>query len=145
VTAKASTTTRRLIGEVWHDERGASTTELVIVMPLLLSMVLLIAQWALWAHATHIAQAAASEALSAARVHGGTLAASQTRAQHVLDQLGRGPLTSPQVTVTRDAHRAAVTITGAATSVLPFLRLPVHAEATGPVEVFHAPAAGATP
>lgn len=130
-------------GRVWRDERGAATTELVIVMPLLLSMVLVIAQWALWAHATHIAQAAASEALSAARVHGGTVAGGQAQAQHVLDQLGRGPLTGPRVSVTRDANRAAVTITGTATSVLPFLRLPVHAEAAGPVEVFHAPAAGA--
>jgi Flp pilus assembly protein TadG len=145
VTARAAITTRRLIGGVWRDERGAATTELVIVMPLLLSMVLVIAQWALWAHATHIAQAAASEALSAARVHGGTVAAGQAQAQHVLSQLGRGPLTSPQVSVTRDAHRAAVTITGAATSVLPFLRLPVHAEVAGPVEVFHAPVAGVTP
>jgi Flp pilus assembly protein TadG len=145
VTARTAITTRRLIDRVWRDERGATTTELVIVMPLLLSMVLLIAQWALWAHATHIAQAAASEALSAARVHGGTVAAGQAQAQYVLDQLGRGPLTGPQVSVTRDAHRVAVTITGAATSVLPFLRLPVHAEAAGPVEVFHAPAAGATP
>ena len=47
--------------------------------------------------------------------------------------------------MTRDTNRAAVTITGTATSVLPFLRLPVHAEAAGPVEVFHAPAAGARP
>ncbi|MBV9162194.1 MAG: pilus assembly protein [Pseudonocardiales bacterium] len=122
---------------LWRDERGQTTTELVIIMPVLLSMVLLIAQWALWAHATHIAQAAASEALSAARVHGGTVAAGQTHAQHVLDQLGRGPLSAPQVSVTRDARRATVTITGTATSVLPFLHLPVHAEAAGPLEVFH--------
>lgn len=145
MTAKAATLTRRLIGGVWRDERGATTTELVIVMPVLLTMVMVIAQWTLWAHATHIAQAAASEALSAARVHGGTVAAGQAQAQHVLDQLGRGPLSGPQVSVTRDAHRAAVTITGTATSVLPFLRLPVHAEAAGPVEVFHSPAAGVTP
>ena len=81
---------------MWRDERGAVTAELVIVMPLLLTMVLVIAQWTLWAHATHIAQATASEALSAARVHGGTVAAGQAHAQHVLDQLGHGPLIGPE-------------------------------------------------
>ena len=49
--------------------------ELVIATPLLLLLVLLIAQFALYMHATHIAQAAASEALSEARVSGGTAAA----------------------------------------------------------------------
>src|SRR6266496_4198474 len=53
------------------DQRGASTVELVIATPVLLLLILLIAQFALYLHATHIAQAAASEALSAARVSGG--------------------------------------------------------------------------
>jgi hypothetical protein len=43
------------------------------------------------------------------------------------------------VAVTEDANTASVTITGTATAVVPFLTLPVHAEATGPREEFRAP------
>src|SRR4051794_21902947 len=58
---------RRLRGD-----RGAVTVELVIATPLLLLMLLAIVQFALWSHATHIAQAAASQGLAAARVQNGT-------------------------------------------------------------------------
>jgi Flp pilus assembly protein TadG len=124
-----------------HGDRGSVSAELVIATPLLLVLLLAIVQFALWSHATHIAQAAASQGLAAARMQDATATQGRAAARHLLDQLGRGPLSSPRVSVTRDAHRAAVTITGAATSVLPFLRLPVHAEASGPVERF-VPAGG---
>jgi hypothetical protein len=119
-----------------QDERGAGTVELVIAMPVLLLAILLIAQFALYLHATHIAQSAASHALSATRVHGGSAAAGDTAAQRVLSQLGSGPLREPSVTAHRGADHASVTITGTAISVLPFVTFTVHAEAVGPVEEF---------
>lgn len=120
----------------WRDERGQVTAELVIIMPLLMTLILVIAQVALWAQATHIAQAAASEALSATRVQGGTVQAGDAEAAQVLAQLGTATLRDPRVTVTRDAARASVTVHGSASAVVPFLQLPVHAEAAGPVEAF---------
>jgi hypothetical protein len=117
---------------------------MVIVMPALLTLILLIAQFALWAHATHIAQTAAAQALAAARVRGGAEADGQAEANQVLDQLGRGPLTHAHVSVRRDAYTASVRISGTATSVAPFLHLPVHAEATGPVERFRAHLGGSS-
>jgi hypothetical protein len=129
----------RRISAVWRDEAGSATVELVIVMPVLFTMIMLIGQWVLWAHATHIAQTAASEALSATRVYGGTPQAGQAEARGVLTELGQGPLARPDVAVTEDANTASVTITGTATAVVPFLTLPVHAEATGPREEFRAP------
>jgi len=108
----------------------------VIAMPLLILLILLIAQFALWEHATHIAQAAAARGLAAARASGGTAAAGTAEAQQVLAQLGQGPLRDPTVSVTRDGQHAAVRVSGTATAVLPFLRLRAHGEATGPVEVF---------
>ena len=119
-----------------RGDRGSVSAELVIATPLLLVLLLTIVQFALWSHATHIAQAAASQGLAAARMQDATAVAGRAAARQLLEQLGRGPLSSPQVSVTRDARRAAVTITGGATSVLPLLRLPVHAEASGPVERF---------
>lgn len=117
-------------------DRGAVSAELVIATPLLLLMLLAIVQFALWSHATHIAQAAASQGLAAERAQGGTAAAGSASAQQMLDQLARGPLTGASVNSDRTATSASVRISGTATSVIPFLSLPVHAEAVGPVERF---------
>ncbi|MGW5053957.1 TadE/TadG family type IV pilus assembly protein [Actinokineospora sp. NPDC004072] len=117
-------------------DRGAVSAELVIATPLLLLMLLAIVQFALWSHATHIAQAAASQGLAAARSQTGTAADGTSTAQQLLDQLASGPLTASAVTSGRTAASAWVRVSGTATSVVPFLRLPVHAEAGGPVERF---------
>ena len=128
-------TTRRRLRD---DERGAGTAELVIAAPLLLLLILTIAQFALYMHATHIAQAAASEALSTARVSRGTAAAGTVEGNRILTQLGDGPLRGTQVDVKRDDSQASVRITGNVTNVLPFMTFTVHAEAVGPVERFRA-------
>ncbi|MEX3104924.1 MULTISPECIES: TadE/TadG family type IV pilus assembly protein [unclassified Streptomyces] len=122
---------RRLRGD-----RGAVTTELVIVMPLLLTLVMLLAQATVWWHAVHIAQTAATQALAATRVQDGTTASGRHEARRVLGQLGPGPLHDVRIAVTRTADRADVRITGTATSVVPFLHLPVDTRAAGPVERF---------
>jgi Flp pilus assembly protein TadG len=121
---------------VLRGDRGAVSAELVIATPLLLLILLAIVQFALWSHATHIAQAAASQGLAAARAQHGTAAAGTAGAQQVLDQLAQGPLTGTSVASERGAESASVRVSGTATSVVPFLSLPVHAEAAGPVERF---------
>jgi len=117
-----------------HDDRGAVSAELVIATPLLMLLLLAIVQFALWSHATHIAQAAASQGLAAARTQHGTATAGVTSAQQLLNQLADGPLTDPTVNADRTATTASVHIRGTATSVVPFLTLPVTANAAGPVE-----------
>lgn len=117
-------------------DRGSVSAELVIATPLLLLMLLAIVQFALWSHATHIAQAAASQGLAAARTQNGTAAAGMAGARQLLDQLAGSPLAGSTVTADRTATSASVRITGTATAVVPFLRLPIHAEAAGPVERF---------
>lgn len=119
-----------------REDRGSASAELVVAAPLLLLTLMAIVQFALWSHATHIAQAAASRGLATARVHDGTSTAGSEAAQRVLDQLAAGPLRNATVTSERSADRAAVAVRGVATPVLPFLSLPVHAEAAGPVERF---------
>ncbi|MEU6379276.1 TadE family protein [Streptomyces sp. NPDC046909] len=128
-----------------RDDSGAVTTEMVIIMPVLLTMVLLLAQATVWWHAVHIAQATSAHALAVTRVQDGTTAAGQDEAQRVLDQLGRGPLRASHVTVTRTADHAEVRVTGTATSVIPFLHLPVRSHASGPVEKFRPVAMQAGP
>jgi Flp pilus assembly protein TadG len=110
------------------------TVEFAIAAPLVLFLLMLIVQFALWAHATHIAQAAANAGVQATRVHGGSIAAGQAQTQAVLDQMSGSTLTDPTVTVTRTPTGATVTVEGAATAVLPGLSLPVHASVTAPRE-----------
>jgi Flp pilus assembly protein TadG len=122
----------------WRGDRGAGAVEMVIAVPLLMLLILLIVQFAIWVHASAVAQATAEEALAAARIQGGTAAAGQQRAVQVLGQIGSSVLVSPHVQVTRTAGSATVQITGTAEGVLPVpgLSLPVHITVTGPVERF---------
>lgn len=118
------------------DECGATTAELVLVTPLLLVLIMLIAQFALWLHATHIAQAAAAQALSVTRVQGGSVTNGKIQADQVLQQLGGGPLRNPHTEVSRDLTQASVHVEGTVTAVLPFLTLRATGDAVGPVERF---------
>ncbi|KAB8166551.1 pilus assembly protein TadE [Streptomyces sp. 3MP-14] len=109
-----------------------------------MTLILLVANVAVWGHAVHAAQAAASQGLAAARSHHGTAADGHRAARSVLDQLGNGPLRNATVTVERGTAQTEVWVDGNALSVLPFLELPVHAQAAGPTEEFQ-PAPEATP
>jgi Flp pilus assembly protein TadG len=119
-------------------DRGAGSAEIVVATPLLMLLILLVIQFGIWAHATHVAQATAEEALATARVQGGTAAAGQNRASQVLGQIGGPILASPHVTVTRTTTTVSVTITADAERVVPLpgLALPVTVTVTGPVERF---------
>jgi Flp pilus assembly protein TadG len=126
----------RGLRRLWTDERGGATAELVLATPLLLLLLMSIVQFALWLHATHIAQAAASEALSVTRVYGGSVARGKAEADQVLQQLGRGPLRNPTATVTRNPTQASVHVKGNVTALVPFLTLTATGDAVGPVERF---------
>jgi hypothetical protein len=83
-----------------------------------------------------IAQTAAAEGLSVTRVHTGTTTGGVARARDTIRQRSDGPLRDAAVPASRGDDTARVEVTGVAASVLPFLRLRVHAETTGPVERF---------
>lgn len=119
-----------------RDDRGSVTAELVVAVPLLLLMLMAIVQFAVWSHAVHIAQGASAQGLAVIRAQDGTVAAGTATAREVLDQLGTGPLVAAEVVSVREDGTARVTITGSASSVVPFLALPVRVESTGPIERF---------
>lgn len=125
----------RLLRRARRDD-GSATAELVIATPLLLLMLMAIVQFTVWSHATHVAQAAATEGLGAARAQPGDAAEGRRAATRLLVQLANGPLTGTTVVAVRDDTTATVTVTGTATPVIPFLTLPVRAMASGPVERF---------
>lgn len=121
-----------------RTEEGAATAELVLITPVLLLMLMLIIQFALWYHGSHVATAAAQEGARAARVEGGSGPAGASRAQRFLASLGREVVGEPQVTAARDGSRgvARVEIRGKAVPVVPGLRLPIRAVSEAPLERF---------
>jgi Flp pilus assembly protein TadG len=122
--------------QVAARDEGSVAAQVVIAAPLLMMLPLLIVQAALWAFATHAAQAAADQALDAARVTNATTTAGTTAAAQVLDQLATGPLSDRTVTVSKTATTVTVTVTGSVESILPGTHLSVSARASGPIEQF---------
>ncbi|WP_037913354.1 TadE/TadG family type IV pilus assembly protein [Actinacidiphila yeochonensis] len=117
-----------------RDDRGAATTQLVLVVPLVLLLTLLVVQFALAWHARHIAQYAAQRALAAARVEDGTAGDGRAQAWQSIDSLGPHILTRPAVTVDRNRTGTSVRVEGTVITVVPGVNLHVAGTASGPTE-----------
>ena len=119
-----------------RGDAGAATTELVILMPLMLLLVLVSVHLALWFHARHIVNAAAQEGARSARALDATDLDGKARADQILVDLGSKAVTDPSVTVARDATTVTVTVSGRSPGVVPGLGLEVQATSTSPIEQF---------
>ncbi|MDF5759051.1 TadE/TadG family type IV pilus assembly protein [Spongiactinospora sp. TRM90649] len=117
-----------------RGEQGSATLETALVYPVVLLLVLLAVNAALWFHARNIALSAAQEGLRSARVHGAALSAGQVAAERFIQQTAGSFLTSAQVRVQRRANTVEVAISGEAISLVPVLSLGVHQVARAPVE-----------
>jgi Flp pilus assembly protein TadG len=117
-----------------RDERGS--VELVVATPLLLVMILMVIQFAMYEHASQVAQATAAQALAATRTVDGTTATGQTEGQAVMASIGHGVLDNPQIEVSRTQTTAAVTVHGTTEGIVPLWHLSVSASSSGPVERF---------
>jgi Flp pilus assembly protein TadG len=119
-----------------RGEHGDATLSFVLVTPVVLVMIMACVYLAMWSNAQHVVTAAAQEGLSAARVENGTEQAGEDRANRFLDALAPARLVERSVSATRDTEEAQVQVSGMVESLVPGLRLRVHATATAPVEVF---------
>lgn len=108
----------------------------VLIFPALLFILMLIIQFALYAHAASVAEAAAQEAAAVARRADGSQAGGAATANTTLATLGPKMLTNRSVSVDRSATTATVTITGRVVSLVPGVSLQVRETAQGPVERF---------
>jgi Flp pilus assembly protein TadG len=109
---------------------------MVIVIPALMLILVVVVQFALWAHAAQSVQLAASEGDRAARVLGGSPAAGTAQAQAVLRQSGSDLASSQTSVVVLPGDEVRITVTGTALPLLPGLTLPVSAVLVGPVQEF---------
>ncbi|MDF1596209.1 MAG: TadE/TadG family type IV pilus assembly protein [Acidimicrobiia bacterium] len=115
-------------------EKGLTSTELAVLMPVLIALVLIPFQVTLWWHADQIADAAAREAVDAAQVATATEEDGTRAAEWFLDAAGN--ITDPEVTVTRTADTVSVEVTGRAPRLVPGFDWQVTARAAGPIERF---------
>ncbi len=119
---------------VRRDDRGTASVEVTLAMPLLGLLLLVVVQFAVWAHATHVAQAAANQGVQTARAHGSTVAAGIEDTNAILDQTAGSILVDRSVTANNTATTSTVTVDGKAAAVLPGLSLPIHVSVTAPRE-----------
>jgi hypothetical protein len=120
-----------------RPDRGSVTAETVIVVPLAFVVLMMVVQFGVWAHATHVAHAAATTGLATARADGQSAQAAHQDAAGLLNSLGgSGLLQQTTIVATRDAEHATVRVDGTAATVVPGLKLPVRVEVSGPVDRF---------
>lgn len=97
-----------------------------------LLLVMLVLHASLYWYGQVVATRAAHQGLEQARVLNGSAEEGEAIAGQLLDQTG--VVADPEVTASRTATQASVTVTGEALSMVPGVSLPVTATATGPVE-----------
>ncbi|WP_435107149.1 TadE/TadG family type IV pilus assembly protein [Nocardiopsis synnemataformans] len=114
------------------SDRGS--TELVVATPLMLLLLVLVVQVALWAHADHVAQTIAQHGHAATRGVEATEADGHTRATEVATQLSGDLLDGVDIEVERTATTATVRVQASVPTMIPGLDWPVNAEVSGPVE-----------
>jgi Flp pilus assembly protein TadG len=120
------------MAELGRDERGLTSTELAVLMPVVIALVLVPFQVGLWWHATQVAHAAAQEAVDTAQVADATEADGVAAATWFLNQTGN--LTQRNVSVTRTGDTVTAQVTGVAPRLLFYWG--VTATAVGVVEEF---------
>ena len=128
---------RRLLGA----ERGSSTIEAMLIVPVFFFGSLFVVQLAMGWLATNVAEAAARQGLHAATVYLGSDDAGREQAQGYLDAVAPHLLAAAQVEVTRTGATVTVRVQGPVPAILPWPHARADASASGPVERF---AAGTT-
>ncbi|SOC51217.1 TadE/TadG family type IV pilus assembly protein [Ornithinimicrobium cerasi] len=115
-------------------ERGSSSVEVVVLLPLVLLLMFAMVQGGLWFHARAVALAAATEGARVAAAESSTAGAGITAATSFIADAGSGVVLDPAVTGSRSATTATVTVTGQAQSLIPFLDPSVAQSASFPTE-----------
>jgi hypothetical protein len=118
-------------------ELGLASTELAVLMPVLIALVLAPIQLGLWWHASQVADVAAREAVDAAQVEGATETDGVTAANRFLDAAGN--LTHRHVAVARTTATVTVEVTGRAPRLIPGMDWQVTSVAVGAVERYYSP------
>jgi len=114
-------------------ERGSSTVEFVIATAVMVLLLMVVVQFALWFHTRAAVTTAARHGLDRVRVLDGTTGDGVATTNEFLDQAAAG-LRGRAVSADRSAGDASVTVSGTVVSVIPGVKLPLTVTVHAPVE-----------
>src|ERR1035437_7396494 len=115
-------------------ERAIATIEMAILTPVMLLLVTVSTQAALWQEADHVALAAAESGVAAGAEVGGSPDGAKGEAMSAASQMGSGVLISPGVTVTESGGLVTVTVTGQSEPPAPGMPGSGRAAGSAPLE-----------
>jgi hypothetical protein len=118
----------------WTAERAIATIEMAILTPVMLLLVTVSTQAALWQEADHVALAAAESGVAAGAEMGGSPVSAKGEALSAASQMGSGVLISPGASVTESGGLVTVTVTGQSEQLVPGIPVSVSASASAPLE-----------
>lgn len=123
-------------------DRGAAVIELAMLMPIVLAVVLLVVQMALWFHGRQVADAAAREGARIARAAGsseGWQDSAEARAVQIVQAVGPELLKNAKAQAWEQGDQRGMEVTGSAVQVVPLLpelTFTITAHFGGPIECF---------
>ena len=117
-----------------RGERGSSSIEMVIALPIVLTVLFLAVQAGTWFHARSIALASAQSGARTSAMLNSSLEAGLSSARSFAADVGGTTLTGVIVTGDRTATSTTVTVTGHSVRLVPFMDVTVSQSATLPVE-----------
>lgn len=117
-----------------RGERGSSSIEMVIALPIVLTVLFLAVQAGMWFYARSIALAAAQSGARTSAMLNSSLQAGLADAQSFATDVGGTTLSGVSVTGARSATSTTVTVQGHTVRLVPFMDLTVTQSATLPVE-----------
>src|ERR1035437_7279081 len=115
-------------------ERAIATIEMAILTPVMLLLVTVSTQAALWQEADHVALAAAESGVAAGAEGGGSPDGATAEAYSSASQMGSGALISPEVIVTESGGLVTVNVTGQSEQLVPGIPVSVRASASAPLQ-----------
>ncbi|MGH9211734.1 MAG: TadE/TadG family type IV pilus assembly protein [Acidimicrobiales bacterium] len=99
-----------------RGDRGSTTVEVAVLLPLMMLLVMVIVQTGLWFHTRAVMATAANKGLDAARVDGGTPAEGEQATEDFLSHAGA--LREPSIDIDRGADTTEVTVSGQVVSLI---------------------------
>jgi Flp pilus assembly protein TadG len=117
-------------------DRGDATVEAVIIVPVIVVLTLLVVQFVLVWHGTHVAQAAAQTAARTAAAYRADPGDGQAAGDAYLAEVAPNLLPGRAVTLTADATTVTSTVRAQVLTILPFATFDIQESATAPRERF---------
>ena len=119
-----------------QPDRGDASVEAVIIVPVIVVLTLLVVQFVLVWHGTHVAQAAAQTAARTAAAYRADPGDGQAAGDAYLAEVAPNLLPGRTVTVTADAATVTSTVHAQVLTILPFASFDIHESSSAPRERF---------